>query len=71
MEFTFTIGAENEDKNLKDCSVVTATYRAGDGPVGTFGIIGPTRMQYGRVISVLEHMRRSLSEMLTDFMEED
>ncbi len=71
LEFTFTIGAENEDKNLKDCSVVTATYRAGDGPVGTFGIIGPTRMQYGRVISVLEHMRRSLSEMLTDFMEED
>ena len=71
LEFSFTIGTENEDENLRDCSVVTATYRVGDGPAGTFGIIGPTRMQYGKVISVLEYMRKSLSEMLSDMIEED
>ena len=42
-----------------------ATYQVGDEPLGSFGIIGPTRMNYGKVISVLEYMRRSLSEVLS------
>lgn len=71
VEFSFTIGNENEHEELKDCSVVTATYRVGDHALGSFGIIGPTRMQYGKVISVLEFMRRSLGEILTNYTEED
>ena len=71
VEFTFTIGAENEHEPLRDCSVVTATYRMGDTPVGSLGIIGPTRMNYSKVISVLEYMRRSLSQVLTNYIEED
>lgn len=71
VEFTITIGSENEHEPLKDCSVVTATYRMGDMPMGSLGIIGPTRMNYSKVISVLEYMRKSLSEVLTNYIEED
>lgn len=71
LEFSITIGNENEDEMFKDCSIVTATYRVGDEPMGSFGIIGPTRMQYGKVISVLEFMRRSLSEILSNDLEDD
>lgn len=71
MEFTITIGSENESAELRDCSVLTATYRVDDEPMGTFGIIGPTRMQYGKVLSVLEYMQKSFQEMLTNQLEED
>lgn len=71
MEFTVTIGRENELDELQDCSVVTATYKIGDVPVGSFGIIGPTRMDYGRVLSVLECMRLSLGEILSNLLEEE
>lgn len=70
LEFTITIGNENPDEMFKDCSIVTATYQIGEEPLGSFGIIGPTRMNYGKVISVLEYMRRSLSEMLTNDLDE-
>ncbi len=65
LAFSITIGNENEDEMFKDCSIVTATYRIGDEPLGSFGIIGPTRMNYSKVISVLEYMRMSLSQMLS------
>lgn len=71
LEFSITIGGENESELLKDCSVVTATYRVGGEPMGSFGIIGPTRMQYGKVLSVLEFMRMSLGEILGNFIEEE
>ena len=71
MEFTVTIGNENENDDLKDCSVVTATYRVGDEPMGTFGIIGPTRMHYGKVLSVIEYMQKSFQAMLGNYLEED
>ena len=71
LEFSITIGAENENELLRDCSVITATCRIGGEPMGTFGIIGPTRMQYGRVLSALEYMRLSLSELFTKNLEED
>jgi heat-inducible transcriptional repressor len=70
LEFSITIGGENENDMLKDCSVVTATYQIGEEPMGSFGIIGPTRMHYGKVISVLEFMSRCLTEMLTSDDEE-
>ena len=70
MEFTITIGQENEHEELKDCSVVTATYRIGDMPMGTFGIIGPTRMNYSRVISILEYMRKGFGEILSNYIDE-
>lgn len=66
MEITIRIGPENGMKELEDCSVVSATYRVGDHSKGTLGIIGPTRMNYSRVISVLEYMGRALSNVLRE-----
>lgn len=71
LEFSISIGEENEPDQLKDCSVVTATYRVGNTPMGSFGIIGPTRMHYSRVLSILEYMQLSLSEALVGLLEQD
>ena len=49
---------------LKDCAVVTASYKIGDRNAGTIGVIGPVRMQYDKVIKVLSYMKQSLSEVL-------
>ena len=64
MEFKITIGSENRSEQLKDCSVVTATYKVGDRSEGTIGVIGPVRMKYDKVIQVLSYMKNSLSEVL-------
>lgn len=66
MEVTIRIGPENQLPELSDCSILTATYHAGDHSKGTLGIIGPTRMNYNRAISVLKYMGMALSELLSD-----
>ncbi len=67
MEISIRIGPENQLPALNDCSIVTASYRVGDHSNGTLGIIGPTRMNYNRVISVLEFMGRALSDVLSEY----
>ena len=67
MEVSIRIGPENEVPELDDCSIVTASYRVGDHSTGTLGIIGPTRMNYTRVISVLDFMGRALSDVLSEY----
>ena len=71
VEFSVHIGAENEDESIKDCSVVTATYKIGSNPIGSFGVIGPTRMDYARVLAMLGLIGKSLSEVLTNMFEEE
>ncbi|MDD3242169.1 MAG: heat-inducible transcriptional repressor HrcA [Eubacteriales bacterium] len=70
MEFNITIGPENPYDELKDMSVVTASYKIGDQPVGTVGVIGPVRMDYRRVIRILNYMGRSMGEMLSHMLDE-
>ncbi len=65
VEFSVRIGPENELPELKDCSIITATYRVGNQSSGTLGIIGPTRMRYERVISVLDFMGKAISDILS------
>ena len=67
MEVSIRIGPENQLPALSDCSIVTASYRLGDQSTGTLGIIGPTRMNYNRVISVLDFMSRALSDVLSEY----
>lgn len=59
------IGLENDLEELKDCSVITATYHIGGKAAGTIGVLGPTRMEYGRVIGVMDHLAKMLSDLLT------
>lgn len=63
MAFTVRIGPETGVPEMADCSIVTATYTAGNGQQGTIGVIGPTRMQYSRVLSIMNTMGQQLSEM--------
>ncbi|MDL2206782.1 heat-inducible transcriptional repressor HrcA [Eubacteriales bacterium OttesenSCG-928-N13] len=65
MEFTIRIGPENDLPELSECSLITATYHMGEHNTGTMGIIGPTRMNYTRVISVLDFMGKALSDLLS------
>ena len=66
MEITVRIGPETGIDELKDCSVVTASYRLMDGRVNTIGLIGPTRMQYGRAVTVLEEVGKALSRAIAE-----
>lgn len=54
------IGRENAGEKAERYSVISARYRMGD-TVGTVGVIGPTRMDYGRVVALVENMARLLS----------
>lgn len=55
------IGNENELDEIKDCSLVTATYSVGDFVLGSIGVIGPTRMEYSRVISSMNYIRKKIN----------
>ncbi|ACV59010.1 heat-inducible transcriptional repressor HrcA [Alicyclobacillus acidocaldarius] len=61
------IGAENAVVELKDCTVIATTYRLGGVPVGHIGVLGPTRMDYNRVMQILSFTSQALTEFLTRF----
>ncbi len=54
------IGEETPVQNMKDCSIVTATYELEEGVRGTIGIIGPKRMDYEKVVSTLKELTGEL-----------
>ncbi len=54
------IGSENSMSEISDCSVVTATYSINGVDIGTIGVLGPKRMDYTKVISALEYVRKKL-----------
>jgi heat-inducible transcriptional repressor len=63
-----TIGNENKYDMLHDCTLITATYHINGKQVGKLGVIGPTRMNYDKVTSVIEYMTDNLNNVfkLTD-----
>lgn len=60
---SITIGAEHDDPNFDDFTVVTAEYHVGS-LAGVIGVIGPTRMPYDKVISLVSHTSQLLSDLL-------
>ncbi|HWJ13313.1 MAG TPA: heat-inducible transcriptional repressor HrcA [Gemmatimonadaceae bacterium] len=60
---SITIGAEHDDPRLEDFTLVTAEYQVG-ALAGVIGVIGPTRMPYDKVISLVGHTSRLLSDLL-------
>ena len=59
-----TIGSENKFTGIQDCSMVQATYRLNGQIVGTMAVLGPTRMEYGKVISVMDYLHKYLKTIL-------
>ncbi len=57
------IGDESPVQNMKDCSLVTATYQMPEGAKGRIGIIGPKRMDYKKVVSTLKNLTIELDDI--------
>ena len=60
------IGDENSSEDLKDCSLVTATYKMPEGAKGTIGIIGPKRMDYKKVVTMLKNLTGELDDIFNN-----
>ena len=56
------IGDENEKEELKDFSIITFKHKVGNKDLGTIGIIGPKRMDYSKVISVMKYINKKLKD---------
>lgn len=56
------IGDENKSEELKDFSVITFKHSVGNKDMGTIGIIGPKRMNYSKVISVMKYINKILND---------
>ncbi|MBE5734571.1 MAG: heat-inducible transcription repressor HrcA [Clostridiales bacterium] len=66
IEINIKIGGEDGKEMPNDCSLVTATYSASGVKIGTYGVIGPLRMDYQKVVSVLEGVGKILEDILTN-----
>lgn len=64
------IGEEAPMQNMRDCSIVTATYELEEGMQGTIGIIGPKRMDYDKVLKTLKSLRNQLDFLYKKNQEE-
>lgn len=62
------IGTENDLMGIRECSLITANYNIADTFVGTIAIIGPTRMEYPRVISSMKYIKKFMSEEISRMM---
>lgn len=60
------IGAENRTEWFRDCSIIASPLRLGDRVVGGIGVVGPTRMEYARVISLVDYMAKLFERVLVD-----
>ena len=59
------IGRENQNVAMESCSLITATYSIGNEHLGSIAILGPTRMEYARVISLLQLTSHDMTKVLT------
>jgi len=62
-EVYISIGSENFEKKLKEYSFVSKEYKFGETS-GTLGIIGPKRMEYSRIVAIVDYLAKVLSEQL-------
>ena len=60
------IGSENDCEGMEMCSIVRSSYRVRGNQFGTIGVIGPTRMAYPRIVSIVKFT----AQMISEFFEE-
>ena len=61
-----TIGSENRTPSLRNCTLISAPYRVGSGSaVGTLTVLGPTRIEYARMISIVSYVASTLEKMMS------
>ena len=57
------IGTENQVEQLRDCSIVTATYHYNNRSIGSISVVGPMRMDYDKVVSALEYLTKDFPKL--------
>jgi heat-inducible transcriptional repressor len=62
---TVRIGSENERADLRECSIVLAPYLVEGEPLGTIGVLGPTRMDYRKAQAAVATVSRQLGQQLS------
>lgn len=67
-DMDITIGSENIYDAIKDCSLITTTYKLGERTIGKIGIIGPTRMDYLELMNVLHLFSVNITEIINMLM---
>ena len=63
-EVRITIGAENALPGIEDCTLITSRYVVDEKTHGSLGILGPTRMEYARAISLVDYVARLFGQVL-------
>lgn len=63
-EVRITIGAENALAGIEDCTLIASRYVVDEKTMGSLGILGPTRMEYARAISLVEYVARIFGQVL-------
>mgnify|MGYP001562661861 FL=1 len=69
-KITIKIGGENFVECARECSIITAVYSASGVPLGSIGVIGPTRIPYGKVISVLTGVVKELNDNIAQIYDD-
>ena len=60
------IGTENRTPSFQNCTLISAPYRIGNSSaVGTLSVLGPTRIEYARMISIVSYVARTLEKMMS------
>ncbi|MGD9761445.1 MAG: heat-inducible transcriptional repressor HrcA [Candidatus Izemoplasmatales bacterium] len=57
------IGTENQVTAMQDCTVISSTYDTVDGEKGTISLVGPTRMDYRRVIPLMKYLAKHIQKL--------
>ena len=65
------IGSENRFSELSNSTTIISRYKIGDGATGAIGIIGPTRMNYSKLIPSIQYLSDIVSKILSEVYEED
>lgn len=65
------IGEENYLESAKECSVISAIYCFDNKPLGSIGVIGPTRMPYSKVIAIMALIVKQINDNLTSIYHDD
>lgn len=63
---TISIGDENYRQQAKGCSIISAEYSFRDRPIGKIGLIGPRRINYSKVITIMAEVIKELNNMLSN-----
>ena len=59
------IGSEIDESYVSGCSLVASSYKIGNRNAGVLGIIGPTRMNYGKVVPLVDYTGKLVTNFLT------